>query len=155
MKENFNRNNNPIVLCGTMGRLGFFVSNSVLYILTSVLLYFGCPSGVEMQKEPLLTRDYTQIFLMFNNAPKLEVVIFTAVLLALIVFKFIFVKKRMLDIEQKNVNAMRNSYVFAFLVACIPVLANCIVPVASKMNTFLFFISIFITVFLFSKKGAQ
>lgn len=155
MKENFNRNNNPFVLFGTMGRLGFFVSNSVLYVLTSILFYFGCPSGIEMQKEPLLTRDYTQMFLMLNNAPKLEIVVFISLLVAMIVFKFVLVKKRMLDIEQKNVNALRNSYVFAFLVASIPFWANCIVPVASKMNTFLFFISICITIFLFSKKGAQ
>lgn len=155
MKENFNRNNNPFVLFGTMGRLGFFVSNTLMTIITAAILYFLCPSGVIMMNEPLLVNNYTQCFLIFNNSPKLEILVFVLVLLSIISFKFIFVKKRMLDIEQKNVNGIRNSYIVAVLAACIPIMANCVVPVASKMNTALLVVSLLITLCLIIKKGAQ
>ncbi len=155
MKDNYNRNNNPFVLWGTMGRLAFFVSNSLLVILSTVILVFSCKSALSFMDEPLLTQNYSQLYLIFNNSPKLETFIFILVLLCLIAFRFIFVKKRMLDIEQKNINGLRNSYIVATLSACIPVMANCVVPVTSKMNTVLFVVSLLITFCLIVKKGAQ
>lgn len=155
MKENFNKNNNPFILFGTMGRLAFFISNSVLFILTTAIWFFFCKSLHSILQEAVFFREYSRIYLLFNNSPKLEILIYCAALFALIVFKFILVKKRVLDIEQKNDHAIRNSYLVALLTAAIPLMINVVLPVLSKMNTVLILVSIFITLCLSLKKGAS
>lgn len=153
MKETFKRNNNPFVITGTMGRLGFFISNTLLFLISTILWAFLCPTGIMTANEPLLAKNYPQLILMWKNAAKPEFVIFLLILLAVAALTFVIVKKRVLDMDCKNPNALRNSYIVAAGTALIPVMGNCVVNVSSLMNAVLFYVSIIITLCLIFVKG--
>lgn len=153
MKENFEKNNNPFCPFGTIGRLAYFITNTLILIISSALLYFFTPTGVRLSNEQLLVKDYSQLSIMLNNAPKKEIAIFILIVLAIMFFKFIIAKKRIMDIAPNNPNIIRNSYLIASGIALLPFMANFVVPVVCWENTLLFFTSVVITLYMFFKKG--
>lgn len=155
MKENFERNNNPFYPFGTIGRLGYFITNTLILAISAILLYFLTPTGVRLSGEPLLTKNYSQLAIMINNAPKTEIAIFIIIVLAIMFFKFIIAKKRIMDIAPNTPHIIRNSYLIAFGIALLPFMANFVVPVVCWENTFLLFTSVVITLYMFFKKGEK
>lgn len=155
MKENFERNNNPFCPFGTIGRLGYFITNTLILAISAILLYFLTPTGVRLSGEPLLTKNYSQLAIMINNAPKTEIAIFIIIVLAIMFFKFIIAKKRIMDIAPNTPHIIRNSYLIAFGIALLPFMANFVVPAVCWENTFLLFTSVVITLYMFFKKGAK
>ena len=156
MKENFEKNNNPFCLFGTIGRLGYFITNTLILIVSSLLLFFLCPTGLATMNEPLLVNNYSQFIIMVNNAPKLELAIFVIIVLGIMALKFIVSKKRILDISGSSApNIIRNCYLIAGGIALLPFMANFVVPVASGVNKFLMITSVIISLYLIFKKGAN
>lgn len=155
MKENFERNNNPFCPFGTIGRLGYFITNTLMLFISTVFLFFFAHSGVELSKELLLTQNYSMLEIMINNAPKKEIAIFVFVVLCIMFLKFIIAKKRILDIAPDSPNIIRNSYLIAFGVALLPFMANFVVQVAGWVNNFLCITSILITLYFICKKGSK
>ncbi len=155
MKENFEKNNNPFLPLGTIGRLGYFITNTLIVVISSILLYFLCPTGIATMYEPLLVNNYSQFSIMANNASKPETAIFVIIVLGIMALKFIVAKKRIMDIASNTPNIIRNSYLIAGGIALLPFMANFVVPVASGVNKFLLVTSIIISIYLIVTKGAN
>ena len=155
MKENFERNNNPFCPFGTIGRLGYFITNTLILVISTAFLFFFARTGAELSKELLLTQNYSMLEIMLNNAPKRETAVFVIVVLGIMFFKFIIAKKRILDIAPDSPNIIRNSYLIAFGVALLPFMANFVVQVAGWVNNFLCITSILITLYFICKKGSK
>ena len=155
MKENFEKNNNPFYPFGTIGRLGFFITNTLVVIFYHVLLYFSCPTLIKNIGEPLLTNNYSQFAILLNNAPMHEIFIFAILVLVLMALKFIVAKKRIMDIAGNADNIVRNSYLIAFGIALLSFMGSFVVPATYWVNTFLMVTSVIITLYLIFQKGAN
>ena len=155
MKENFAKNNNPFIPFGTIGRLGFFITNTLVVVISHVLLCFLCPTLIKNIGEPLLTNNYSAFAILFNNAPKHEIFLFVLIILAWMALKLIVSKKRIMDIAANNNNIIRNSYLIAAGIALLTFMSFFVVPVTYWVNTLLIVTSLLITVYLIFQKGTN